>query len=267
MILSLLTLALAAPCPADVTVCAAEATAALAAGDALTATLKGGIACEAGYLPACFVASEAATKVKSEEWAPACAAGEQVACGVVALMGPDRPDSAAIFEGYCDLGLATACRQAGSLAMDRRNVSLAVTLFEKACAGGSGISCSRLAEMFVVGIGVSRDRDRAQAFANAGCEPLRATGCRGDGLPPGSEVLARAIETGDLLITRHTEQAAVCLVAVQLDGEGRVTQALTPDCDSSLKAAATRNSDRWRFEVPEGEGPFYASMYLYTTGD
>lgn len=234
------------------------------------AVLDHDAACEGGLVPACFAAVRLTKGVDLDAlraaWDAACKAGRAQACVRAVREGADEELRRALVAA-CDAGWGGACRQLGSWTMEGRGEARdprdAIARFAQACSRGSGLACSRLATLHAEGLATSRDLDEAQKWADASCLPLARTGCRGDTLDPAAHapLAARVADDATTLSRfRHEERVGVCRMAVEVDGRGN-TLAWTPmDCDDGMVGSVSLAAKASRWDVPAGDGPFYAVL-------
>ncbi len=125
----------------------------------------------------------------------ACAGGERAECGRLARWWlSDRPPrewarAVPLLGSLCESGNPSACfelgdvflpspfQQGASPARPAADPARALRNYERACAGGIGFQCLRLAERFARGTQVTADPTRATEFYLRACDALEHDGC------------------------------------------------------------------------------------------
>jgi len=122
----------------------------------------------------------------SAAFASSCERGDASACndlGVTALHLAPRDVSLAVssFERACQSGSADGCSNLGALyeagVGARANPSAAARLYEQACTDGAALGCSNLGALYARGKGVARDANEARRLFTLACDTGSAAGC------------------------------------------------------------------------------------------
>lgn len=82
----------------------------------------------------------------------------------------ELPGALAALEQGCQLGSAAACAEAGQLHLSAKDWGGAVILLDQACSGKVAESCEALGLLYKKGMGVERDKLKAETLHTQACE-------------------------------------------------------------------------------------------------
>jgi len=156
-------------------------------------------ACAQGYLPGCLELArlyDAGVLVTRDPgraftlYRSACELDELAACVVLGGIEEQTPGNAgaaaALYQRACGEQSTLGCRQLAELHLVGSGVTTdlarAFGLFERSCKTGDAIACSRTADLYRDGRGVKRDRNRALTLYDQACEADVASACTQAGL-------------------------------------------------------------------------------------
>ncbi|HEX7601283.1 MAG TPA: tetratricopeptide repeat protein [Polyangiaceae bacterium] len=172
-------------------------------------------------------------------------------CWSRGLLGPVDPAKAGeAFARACDGGNLAACVDLGmTYETQDRGLDHVASLYRRACDAKITEACANLGRVYLNGIGVARDLDKAEALFKATCVERSVAACNGlalievarsGGWPDKADAIKKAYEAR----CKANDAAACYTLALLLEDGPRAKDALKKACDAKNVGACLEKERR-----------------------